>query len=94
MQGTNASAPASGSHYAIKFLSWTTAGSGLVADGANATVAGGFLNADQSVIRWGNAYYLVPEPASFALLGLGSLLLLRRPTRRRGRGRECVANSK
>ncbi len=34
-------------------------------------------------------YTLVPEPAGFAMLGLGSLLLLRRPNRRR-RGRHAA----
>ncbi len=80
LRGTNAP-PAAGSHYAIKLLEFS--GTGTLPD--NYTVTGLDLASGQSVVRWGNAYYLVPEPASFALLALGSLLLLRRPTRRRGR---------
>ncbi len=83
LRGTNAP-PAAGSHYAIKLLEWTGTATGATAD-FSGTVDGLGLQAGQSIVRWGNAYYLVPEPASFALLALGSLLLLRRPTRRRAR---------
>ncbi len=81
LRGTNAPL-ASGTHYAIKILEFSGTGSNL--DGYS--VAGLDTASGQSVVRWGNAYYLVPEPASFALLALGSLLLLRRPSRRRRAG--------
>jgi len=65
------------------------AGAGWTGTSDNAaptfTLSAAQLAAGETVVKWGNAYYLVPEPASFALLGLGSLLLLRRPSRRRGR---------
>jgi hypothetical protein len=83
LTGTDAPA-AAGSHYAIKLFE-VDAGHTITGNWGSITLNGSGLAPNQSVVRWGNAYYLVPEPASFALLGLGSLLLLRRPGRRRGR---------
>lgn len=75
-------------NYLIKLLQWNINDTliGVVADG-DTVVAGtaGGLSIGQSIVRQGNAYYLIPEPASCVLLSLGSLLLLRRPSRRRGR---------
>ena len=73
-----ANLPKVGTNYAIKIFDC-----GATSPTGTPTFAG--LAANQTVVCWGNAYYLVPEPASFALLAMGSLLLLRRPTRRRGR---------
>jgi len=73
-----------GENYAIKIFESATQPTGGTPTFVLSAAA---LARGESVISWdgGKTYYLVPEPASFALLGLGSLLLLRRPSRRRGR---------
>lgn len=83
LAGAN-NAPALGSHYAIKLFEWTGTATGATSDWNRSNITG--LMGGQSVVRWGNAYYLVPEPSSLAVLCLGSLILLRRPSSRRGRG--------
>ncbi len=87
LTGTQTGIPAAGTHYAIKLFQSDMLVAGYTADvqsNYHGTVLG--LASYQSIVTWnGKDFYLVPEPASFALLGLGSLLLLRRPTRRRGR---------
>lgn len=78
-------APAAGSHYAIKLFDSDLAVIGTPAGQSNYAGTTSGLAADQSIVTWdgGKSYYLVPEPGSFVLLGLGCLLLLRRPSRRR-----------
>ncbi len=79
-----------GEHYYIKIFESanTPTGGPPVFQLSAAALARG-----ESVVTWdgGKTYYLVPEPASFALLALGSLLLLRRPSRRRGRKSPAAA---
>ncbi len=81
--------PAAGAHYRIKLFESNVAVNGAPAGQSNyaGTVLG--LASYQSIVTWdgGKSYYLVPEPASFALLGLGCLLLLRRPSSRSSRRR-------
>ncbi len=83
---TAGSIPTAGSNYRIKLFESNVAVAGASAGQSNLTNVSG-LAPGQSIVTWdgGKSYYLVPEPASAALLSLGCLLLLRRPTRRRGR---------
>ncbi len=79
--------PAAGSHYAIKIFESNVADATTAPGQSNFTNVSG-LASHQSIVTWdgGKTYYLVPEPGSFALLALGSFLLLRRPSRRRRGG--------
>ncbi len=77
--------PAAGSHYYIKIFETNIANGGTA---PNFELSDEAKARGQSVVTWdgGLTYYLVPEPASFSLLALGgAFLLLRRPSRRRGR---------
>ncbi len=89
--GAHSAPPAAGSSYYIKIFESNVADAAYAAPGQHNLIGSvpgtNGLASYQSIVTWdnGKTFYLVPEPASFALLAMGSLLLLRRPTRRRGR---------
>jgi len=88
--GQQLNVASAGSNYAIKLIDFTGATNigTIPADGSQLvgyTPTNGLLYG-QAIIRRGGAFYLVsivPEPGTIALLGVGCLILLRRPSKRR-----------